>query len=209
MKIIVGLGNPGARYAQTRHNVGWMVLDALADRLRTEFQPGRGDYYAAPGSWRGRKVVLVKPTTFMNNSGTAVRQVIKHYGGTPADVLIVVDEIQFPVGRIKLNASGSSGGHNGIDSVIRQLGTDAFPRLRCGVGNDFGPGQMVDFVLSGFSAEEELALADMVQAGKDAALQWLVEGTARAMNRVNARKSVQGSRDTAAKADSDSDTVAL
>ncbi len=188
MKIVLGLGNPGTRYARTRHNVGWIALDALAERLRTDFEPGIGDYYAAEGSWRGRKVLLVKPTTWMNNSGEAARQVLRHYKGTPEEMLVLVDEVQFPVGKIKMTASGSSGGHNGMESLLYHLGVETFPRLRLGVGNAFGPGEMVDYVLSPFAADEEEELEGMIAEAKDAVLLWIAEGTGKAMNRVNARK---------------------
>lgn len=191
MKIVLGLGNPGSRYAKTRHNIGWIVLDAVAERLRVEFEPGRGDYYEAHGSWRGRKVILLKPTTYMNNSGLAARQAMRQYGVGAEDLLVLVDEIQFPVGRIKLHSAGSSGGHNGVESIIYHLENDKFPRLRCGVGNEFGPGQMVDYVLSEFPEEEGEELAAMVEQGKDAVLLWVTEGTARSMNRINARKPAQ------------------
>lgn len=191
MKIIVGLGNPGARYAKTRHNIGWIVLDAIAERLRVEFQAGRGDYYEAHGSWRGRKVILLKPTTYMNNSGLAARQAMRQYGVQAEDLLVLVDEIQFPVGRIKLHPSGSSGGHNGVESIIYHLENDTFPRLRCGVGNDFGPGEMVQYVLADFAEEESEELGGMITAAKDAALLWVTDGTARSMNRINARKPAQ------------------
>lgn len=191
MKIVLGLGNPGSRYAKTRHNIGWIVLDAVAERLRVEFQPGRGDYYEAHGSWRGRKVILLKPTTYMNNSGLAARQAMRQYGVGAEDLLVLVDEIQFPVGRVKLHSAGSSGGHNGVESIIYHVENDKFPRLRCGVGNQFGPGQMVDYVLSEFPEEEGEELAAMVEQGKDAVLLWVTEGTARSMNRINARKPAQ------------------
>ncbi len=189
MKIIVGLGNPGSRYAYTRHNVGWLVLDAIAERLRVEFEPGKGEYFQAPGRWRGKNVILIKPTTWMNNSGLAVKQVAKAHGVSPSDILLVVDEIQFPVGQFKLKPSGSSGGHNGIESVIDYLGGANVARLRCGVGNDFGPGEMVDYVLSNFAPDEEESLAQMIEEAKEGALLWVSQGTARAMNLLNTRKS--------------------
>ena len=188
MKIIVGLGNPGSRYARTRHNIGWLVLDTIAERLRVEFEPGKGEYFQAPGRWRGKSVILIKPTTWMNNSGLAVKQVAKLHGIMPSDILVIVDEVQFPVGQFKLKPSGSSGGHNGIESVIDYLGGENVARLRCGVGNNFGPGQMVDYVLSGFAPEEEEALAQMIEEARDGALLWVSQGTARAMNFLNARK---------------------
>lgn len=188
MKIVVGLGNPGSRYEMTRHNVGWLILDAVAERLRGEFVPGKGDYYEAEVSWRGRKTLLVKPTTFMNLSGNATRQVLRHRSETTNELLVVLDEIQLPLGRVKLTGSGSDGGHNGMASVIEVLESDRFARLRCGVGGDFGPGQMVEYVLAEFSADEMETLRGLIEEGRDAILLWIVEGTTRSMNRVNARK---------------------
>lgn len=189
MKVILGLGNPGDQYATTRHNVGWIVLDAIAQQLRASFVPGRGDYYEAVGRWRGTQLHLVKPTTYMNNSGTAARAVLGKYGVAPADMLAVVDELQFPTGRVQLKPSGSSGGHNGLESLIYQLRTDAFPRLRCGIGNKFERGRMVDYVLSPFAAEEKEELARMIESGRDLALAWAAMGTARAMSLFNRAQS--------------------
>jgi peptidyl-tRNA hydrolase, PTH1 family len=185
VKVILGLGNPGAQYAATRHNVGWMVLDAVAERLRAEFSPGRGEYYEAVGRWRGSEVRLVKPTTYMNNSGTAARTVLGRYNVAPADMLVVVDELQFPTGRVQLKPGGSSGGHNGLESLIYHLRTETFPRLRCGIGNDFERGRMADYVLSPFAPEEQEELAQMVESGRDLALSWLAMGTSRAMSLFN------------------------
>ena len=193
MKIVLGLGNPGSRYERTRHNVGWLLLDAVAERLRAEFVPGKGDYWGAAASWRGRRVTLVKPTTFMNLSGNAARQVLRHTGATIDDLLVVVDEIQFPLGRLKITPSGSDGGHNGLASLVEVLGSDRFARLRCGVGNDFPPGRMVDYVLSDFPSEDREALERMVEDGRDAILLWIAEGTGRSMNRVNARRNQDSS----------------
>lgn len=188
MKVVIGLGNPGSRYRTTRHNIGWLILDAVAERLRAEFEPGKGDYYQAAVSWRGRKALLIKPTTFMNLSGSAARQVLRHNGETADQMLIVLDEIQFPVGRVKLTPSGSDGGHNGLASVIEVLGSDRFARLRCGVGGDFPPGGMVNYVLGEFAEEERERVQKMIEEGRDAILLWIVEGTTRSMNRVNAQK---------------------
>ena len=118
MKIILALGNPGARYAATRHNIGWMVADRVASRLGITFQPGPGDYHEAVGEIGGRAVALVKPTTYMNNSGIAARQVLERRGVDPSDMLVIVDEIQLPPGRIKLKSAGSSAGHNGTESLV-------------------------------------------------------------------------------------------
>ena len=185
MKVILGLGNPGERYAATRHNVGWMVLDAIAERLKISFAPGRGEYYEAVGRWRGSGLHLIKPATFMNNSGTAARAVLGRYNVAPADMLVVVDELQFPTGRVQLKPGGSSGGHNGLESLIEHLLTETFPRLRCGIGNNFERGRMADYVLSPFASDEQEELARMIESARDRALAWVSMGTARAMSQMN------------------------
>lgn len=187
MKIVIGLGNPGTRYERTRHNIGWRVVDRVAVRLRAEFEAGRGDYYDAQVRWRGTTALLVKPTTFMNNSGVAAAQLVKRYRVGAEDILAVVDELQFPTGRILLKPSGSSGGQNGIESLIEHLGTDRIPRLRCGIGSDFQRGAMADYVLSPFPPEEETKVDEMITAAAEAVLVWIAEGTARAMNRCNTK----------------------
>ena len=199
MKVILALGNPGARYERTRHNIGWLVADAIARRLRAEFRPAKGEYYEAKGEWRGTGLLLVKPTTYMNNSGLAARQLVERLGISPADILVVVDEIQFPVGRSQLKPSGSSGGHNGVESIIQHLGTREVPRLRCGVGKDFGPGEMVDYVLAPFPEREEQEVERMIDEAADTALLWVAEGTARAMNLANTREDAPAKGDAPAR----------
>jgi PTH1 family peptidyl-tRNA hydrolase len=199
MNVILALGNPGARYERTRHNIGWLVADAIAERLRIEFRPGRGEYYQGKGSWRGKEMLLVKPTTYMNNSGVAARQLVERFGISPADILAVVDEIQFPVGRVQLKPSGSSGGHNGLESLITHLDTNGFPRLRCGVGREFRPGEMADYVLAPFPESQSRTVQEMIAEAADTALLWVAEGTARAMNRTQAGaepKKPAGGKDT-------------
>ncbi len=188
MKVILALGNPGTRYAATRHNIGWIVADAVAQHLGIGFDAGRGEYYEARGEVRGTQFVLAKPTTYMNNSGIAAAQILERYGVSPADMLALVDELQFPTGRIQLKPSGSSGGHNGTESLIYHLDTNQFPRLRCGVGDNFAQGEMVDYVLAPFGAEESDLVREMIIAARDAVLLWITEGTARAMNIINARR---------------------
>ena len=180
-RILLGLGNPGSRYAATRHNIGWMALDAAAKQMKVELQPGHGDYWEAVGVWQGRQILLAKPTTYMNNSGTAAAQLLERYNRTPADLLVIVDEFQFPVGKIQIKPSGSSGGHNGLESLIYPLETRDFPRLRCGIGRDFGPGQMADYVLAPFPAEQQQAVEQMILQARDAMLDWAAHGTERAM----------------------------
>jgi PTH1 family peptidyl-tRNA hydrolase len=195
MLAVIALGNPGARYAATRHNIGWMVADAVAEKLGTTFRAAKGEYYEAPARIEEQELVLVKPTTYMNNSGIAATQVAERYGVSPAEMLVLVDEIQFPVGRIQLKPSGSSGGHNGVESLIYHLGTLDFPRLRCGVGKDFGPGEMVDYVLAPFPAPEKEIVDEMIEQAREAVLVWVAEGTARAMNRINTKPAAKPSED--------------
>lgn len=191
-RILLGLGNPGSRYAATRHNIGWMALEAVAERMKLEWKPGRGDYWEAVGDWRGQRCLLAKPTTYMNNSGQAAAQLLERYNLLPADMLVIVDEFQFAVGKIQIKPSGSSGGHNGLESLIYQLGTRDFPRLRCGIGREFGPGQMADYVLSPFPPEQHETVQQMILQARDAMLDWAAEGTQRAMVLHNNRGTVAG-----------------
>jgi PTH1 family peptidyl-tRNA hydrolase len=187
VKIVLALGNPGGRYEATRHNVGWMVADEVAGRIRIAFKPGRGEYYEARGVWRGVEVVLVKPTTWMNNSGIAAQQVLERNGVGASEMLVLVDEVQFPVGKVQLKPSGSDGGHNGLGSLLYHLDTDGFPRLRCGVDRNFSPGEMADYVLSPFTAEERPVVEKMIIEATEGTLAWIELGTAQAMNVVNRR----------------------
>lgn len=197
MKIILALGNPGSRYAATRHNIGWMVGDAVAERLNVGFRPARGEYHEAQGTWKGEDALLVKPTTYMNNSGIAARQVIERYGIPLSDMLVIVDELQFPTGRIQLKPSGSAGGHNGTESLIYHLESNEFPRLRCGIGRDFGPGGMADYVLSRFPPEQEESITGMIARGRDVVLLWIAEGLSRAMTACNSTAAGEPAGDSA------------
>jgi PTH1 family peptidyl-tRNA hydrolase len=187
IRAVVGLGNPGRRYAATRHNVGFMVVDALARRGRRMFRPGSGDYLLAELTAGGADLLLVKPVTFMNRSGEAVIGILERYGLDPGSWLIVLDDLALPLGSLRLRMKGSDGGHNGLASVIAAAGTTEFPRLRCGIG----PGQPVpgevlpDFVLSPFGAEEQETAAAMVGMAADACMLVAERGMAAAMTIVN------------------------
>lgn len=191
--LIVGLGNPGARYAETRHNIGWMVADAFARKHTVSkntplFSAGKGDWYEARCAVRGTDVVVILPTTYMNLSGKATEQASKLFRIPKERIVAIVDEYNFPVGRIHLKNSGSDGGHNGTSSMIEELGTQAFFRLRCGIDKKFGPGELVDYVLKPF-APEEIAARDAMIEKAVAALETLIEvGAARAMQIVNVQK---------------------
>jgi len=185
MKLIVGLGNPGREYEHTRHNVGFQVAEALADRYRVRLK--------SRASWKARVakiaeigdgVLLAEPTTFMNLSGWAVREIAGFHKLAPSDVLVVVDDADLPLGRLRLRTSGSAGGHNGLKSVIQELGTIEFPRLRVGVGRQAG--ELKNHVLGRFSVEEKAQIDAAVKRAADAAELFAKENILAAMNKFNA-----------------------
>lgn len=185
MKLIVGLGNPGSRYDATRHNVGFMVLDRLAARLRASWRAGKGDYEWAD-THQSERLLLVKPMTYMNNSGLAVRDVVHFYKIALADMLIICDDVAIPFGSLRLRAQGSDGGQNGLRSVIYQLNSDAFARMRIGIANDRAGGMdLADFVLSRFDTGETQFLEGILDRAADAALTWIREGIHHTMNVYN------------------------
>lgn len=183
VSIIVGLGNPGAKYNATRHNAGFMVVDQLVASL-----PGnsRERFQAAIHETRYREetLVFVKPLTFMNNSGLAVSQAARWYKASPERILIIYDDLDLPFGSIRLRAHGSAGGHNGLASVIHQMGTNAIPRLRVGIGRPES-GTTVSYVLSRFSSSERDDLPKIVDLASEAAMSWLRDGIEPAMNAYN------------------------
>ena len=182
MKAIVGLGNPGREYAGTRHNIGFEVIDEVARRWNVRLRPWKSAADLAMVT--GRSAVLVEPQTFMNLSGDAVGRVAAFHKLEPADVLVVVDEVQLPLGRIRLRRSGSAGGHNGLKSIIQHIGT-GFPRLRIGVGRGDPKWDLADHVLSRFGREEREAVAEAVTRAADAVEMFVDEGIEVAMNRFN------------------------
>lgn len=195
--LIVGLGNPGTRYAQTRHNIGFMVVDRLLRDLPAGTHRRRFDAEIAETAADGRRIVLVKPQTFMNRSGNAVQQVIRWYHVPLDRVLVIYDDLDLPFGQLRLRPDGSSGGHNGLESIIAQLGTTGFPRLRIGITRQTR-GDTVNYVLSRFSREEEARLPEIIQEAAEAALIWSSEGLGPAMNRFN-RRSPERVRNAAAR----------
>lgn len=183
--LIVGLGNPGAGYAATRHNIGWMVCEALCRRYSGRFVQGAGAWMEAVLDLGPATLLVILPTTFMNRSGKAVAEAQRLFRVPPERTLVVVDEYNFPVGRIHLKSQGSDGGHNGVASVIAELGTREFWRLRCGIDRDFGPGGLVDYVLSPFGPHETEARDAMIEAAVDAVKNVALIGPQRAMTAVN------------------------
>ena len=192
MYIFVGLGNPGREYEGTRHNIGFAVCDALALRLERSlgWRAGKGDFYFAKGAIRGEDVLLVKPTTFMNLSGRAVRDVLVFYKCEVSDIVIICDDIAIPTGSLRLRQSGSDGGHNGLTSTIYEIGTDEFARLRCGVGNDFRKGDQAKYVLSKFKESEKIIIEEMITKAVNGCEEIIKSGVAKAMNMVNVKEIV-------------------
>ena len=190
MKVVVGLGNPGKGYEKTRHNVGWMVLDRLAERAGWVGHARARDAAATVhGRYNGLDLMLVKPTTYMNLSGVAVRKVLARQRAPLEDLLVVVDDFDLPLGRIRLRAEGSAGTHNGLKSIVGELGSQKFARLRVGIGEPVrhNPERAaIDHVLSRFSAQERRTLEQALDAAADAVEDWAREGASRAANKWNA-----------------------
>ncbi len=185
MSVIVGLGNIGTEYNGTRHNIGFEIVDEIAKTLKTSFGPGGGPFEIAEGRHKGRKIVLVRPTTFMNRSGTAVKKALAKFNTDKQDCLIVYDDLNLPLGTNRMKAKGSAGGHNGITDIIERLGSNDFPRLRFGIGDNFSRGRQVDYVLAPFDNEELEEKLQAVQHAHDAALAFVNIGIERAMNLFN------------------------
>lgn len=190
MKCIVGLGNPGANYAPTRHNIGFRVIETIAAARRVLMMPGNGDYYSGIFRLDDDEVVVAVPTTYMNNSGSAVLDLCAHYALTAQDVLIVLDDFQIPFGTLRIRPSGSDGGHNGLGSVIYHLETEDIPRLRFGVAGATLPEThtheaMASYVLRGFETEEEPQLPMLLEHAASACVTWARSGMIAAMNAYN------------------------
>jgi PTH1 family peptidyl-tRNA hydrolase len=188
VKLVVGLGNPGPKYAGTRHNVGFDAVDLLARRHGLEWAMAPRGAEALVVNWRMGGAIVAKPLTFMNLSGAAVVPLMQFYKIELADLLVVVDEVQLETGRIRIRPSGSAGGHNGLKSIIGSFGTDAFPRLRIGVGRGDTRRNLADHVLARFEADERELIADAIARAADASEAFIADGVADAMNRFNSKK---------------------
>jgi PTH1 family peptidyl-tRNA hydrolase len=184
VKIAVGLGNPGDQYSKTRHNIGWMVLDRIAERAGWEGKGRTRDAAAiAMGRYRGLDLMIVKPLTFMNESGLAVRKVLAREHAPVVDLLVVADDFALPFGKLRFREGGGPGGHNGLGSIIDELSTEKFSRLRIGIG---APGRgFADHVLTPFAPDERQRLDELLDAGADAVEEWVRHGTSKAANRFN------------------------
>jgi peptidyl-tRNA hydrolase, PTH1 family len=187
MRVIVGLGNPGREYRETRHNVGFMVVDEIARRhnLTLAMAPSQIPDAMLAKKFGGDAVLVAKPLTFMNNSGEAVAALARYYDVPIGDLLVVIDEVALPFGRLRARARGSAGGHNGLKSVIARLGTTEFARLRLGVGRGDARRDLADHVLSKFEADERSALGEFIARAADAAEMFAAEGIEKVMNTYN------------------------
>ncbi len=183
--LIVGLGNPGNEYRDTRHNVGFIAIERLAVHYRTTLGSEKGRARVAEFGFKGQHHLLLEPMTYMNLSGEAVVPALRRAGLAAADLLVIVDDIALPVGRARLRASGGAGGHNGLTSIEQHLGTTQYWRLRIGVGAAPGPGRMVDHVLGPFSPLERELIDKVVQLLPEGISMWLAGFGARAMERIN------------------------
>lgn len=186
MRVVVGLGNPGSRYQSTRHNIGFDVVAELARRTLADGPKRKfdADVYDAGGGW-GDKLLLIAPQTYMNLSGRSVRGLLDFYKLSPLDLLIVCDDINLPLGRLRIRKSGSAGGQKGLADIIRQVGTEEVPRMRLGVGAPPGPVDAADWVLGKFTADESGEVDRLVKAAADAVESWVRSGLDAAMNRHN------------------------
>ncbi len=184
-KMLIGLGNPGAEYAQTRHNIGFRVIDLLAGSLKIEINKRKFGGRFGSGDFAEKKVFLLKPALFMNRSGEAVATAAGFYKLKPADLLVITDDMWLEPGKIRIRASGSSGGHNGLADIIEKLGTEDFPRLRVGIGQS-DKNNSVNYVLGAPDEEQRPLIEQGIEAARDAAICWLEYGIERAMNKFNA-----------------------
>jgi PTH1 family peptidyl-tRNA hydrolase len=187
VRLVVGLGNPGERYAATRHNVAWRVLDRLVERWRATGAAATGPFVAHRAVVGPEPVELMRPLTYMNRAGEALEHWIHGNQGRPADLLVVTDDVYLPVGAVRMRARGSSGGHRGIESIEAALGTLEFARLRVGVGRAESSAQLREHVLEEFEREELPRLVEAVGQAADAVECWVREGIQVAMNRFNRR----------------------
>ena len=186
--IIVGLGNPGPAYTNTRHNVGFVAIDRLAEKLGVKIDRVKYSAYTATAAIGGKTVLLMKPTTFMNLSGQAVRQAARFYAIEPEKVLVIFDDVSLAPGRIRVRADGSAGGHNGIKSIISELGSQAFPRVKIGVGERPHPDyDLADWVLGKFSSEDRKKIDTAVENACGAVETLIEKGVTEAANRYNGR----------------------
>lgn len=183
--IIVGLGNPGREFRETRHNIGFMLVNRLAERLGIEFSRMESKSLVTKGDYRGFRLILAKPMTYMNLSGQAVSSLVRFYKVILENLLVIYDDVDLPLGTLRLRPGGGAGGHKGMQSIIQQLGTPDFPRLRLGIDRPPGKRSAASYVLKDFSTDENEFLPVILDQGVDAALTFVTDGIDIAMNNYN------------------------
>lgn len=188
MYLIAGLGNPTKEYDKTRHNVGFSVIDVLADKYRIDVSEKKHKALCGRGAIEGQKVILVKPQTFMNLSGESIREVVDYYKIEAEDIIIIYDDISLEPGQLRIRLKGSAGGHNGIKNIIAHLGSQEFPRIKVGVGAKPPRMDLADYVLSRFSKEEQPLMEEAFKEAAEAAVMMMTEGAEKAMNHYNTKK---------------------
>ncbi len=186
LKLVVGLGNPGREYAETRHNVGFKTIDLLAEHLNIDLKKRKFAARFGTGHYKGKQVILIKPWQFMNQSGHSVAVAKGFYHIDLQDILVVMDDMWLSPGTIRLRASGSTGGHNGLADIIEKLGTEHFSRLRIGIGRPERQ-DPYDYVLSDFTDEQKPLIRQAIEKGKQAVLKWITDGIEKAMNEFNVK----------------------
>ena len=191
MKLVVGLGNPGRKYEGTRHNVGFDVVDRLAAKHRVDWESAPRGIDALVARWRAADVTLAKPLTFMNLSGGAIVGLLQFFKVELADLLVVVDEVNLELGRVRTRATGSAGGHNGLKSAIEQLGTEDFARMRIGVGRGDARRDLADHVLAKFDRDERESVETTIGRAADAVELFVTEGIGPVMNRFNRKEDAE------------------
>ena len=187
MILIAGLGNPGKEYENTRHNVGFLTIDKIAEDVGVKITKKGFQSLYNLGQFEESKILLLKPQTYMNNCGNALREAREFYKIDTDKIIVIHDEIDLPLGRIKLKKDGGSAGHNGIKSIIQNIGSDNFARVRVGVGKPYDKNNVIKHVLSGFSKEERQQLPEVIESARDSVFAIIINGIEKAMNEFNIR----------------------
>lgn len=185
MKLIVGLGNPGKQYEKTRHNIGFQAVERLSERLNIPINQAKFKGLYGSGRVRGEKVILLKPLTYMNLSGESIRQIVDYFDVDTEDIIVIYDDLDLPVGKIRLRQKGSAGGHNGIKSTIQHLGTQEFNRIRVGINRPQNGQSVSDYVLSNFSKEEQEMITEVANKCAEACEAALEKPFLQVMNDFN------------------------
>lgn len=185
MFIIAGLGNPGNQYTTTRHNAGFLVIDKIASKLGLTVEHRQFNAMTVKSQLGQERILLMKPITYMNLSGTAIQSAVHFFKETPDHLIVVSDDINLPTGQVRIRLGGSAGGHNGLIDIINRLSTDQFIRVRCGVGNQFEKGRQADYVLSPFPASERDQTETMISQAAESVLTIVADGLPKAMNLFN------------------------